>query len=223
MLTLIHHPICPFSRQVRVAMLEKQLVCEYIIENYWLKSENLGSLNPALALPVLVKPGQFNLSSIYSILEYLEEEHSNCVALMSKDTLLKAEERRLLDWFNNKFYHEVSKYIIYEKIVRFYEKKGTPNSESIRHAKHNIHFHMEYISFLLSTHKWLASEKFTFVDIAAASQLSILDYMGDVPWERYPDAKEWYALVKSRPSFRELLKDKFSGFQASTNYANLDF
>ena len=45
-------------------------------------------------------------------------------------------------------------------------------------------------------------------DLAAAAHLSVLDFLGDVDWGRHPEAKNWYAKMKSRPSFRELLDDQ---------------
>jgi hypothetical protein len=50
-----------------------------------------------------------------------------------------------------------------------------------------------------------------------------LDYLGDVPWEEHPVAKEWYARLKSRPSFRPLLADHWPGTTPPAHYANLDF
>lgn len=43
------------------------------------------------------------------------------------------------------------------------------------------------------------------------------------PASRAPAAKEWYARIKSRPSFRALLADRVSGFNPPPHYADLDF
>ena len=61
------------------------------------------------------------------------------------------------------------------------------------------------------------------VGIAAAAHLSALDYLGEVPWEEHEAVKHWYALVKSRPSFRPLLQDRVAGFIPAGTYADLDF
>jgi glutathione S-transferase len=44
-----------------------------------------------------------------------------------------------------------------------------------------------------------------------------------VPWTDYHPAKDWYARIKSRPSFRALLSDHIPGVPPSKHYANLDF
>ena len=71
--------------------------------------------------------------------------------------------------------------------------------------------------------RWLAGDEFSLADITAAAHLSAIDYIGDVPWERHPGAKDWYARVKSRPSVRPLLADQFPGVTPPAHYADLDF
>jgi len=63
----------------------------------------------------------------------------------------------------------------------------------------------------------------TLADFAAASHLSCLDYISDVDWNRHSVVKDWYATIKSRPSFRPLLVDHLSGFPPPDHYSNLDF
>jgi glutathione S-transferase len=63
----------------------------------------------------------------------------------------------------------------------------------------------------------------TFADLAAAAQLSVVDYLGDVPWQDNAPAKAWYVRVKSRPSFRSLLRDIVPGLLPPAAYSDLDF
>jgi glutathione S-transferase len=63
----------------------------------------------------------------------------------------------------------------------------------------------------------------SFADLAAAAALSVLDYLSEIPWGDFPEAKTWYARIKSRPSFRPLLLDTVPGFAPPTYYADLDF
>ena len=60
-------------------------------------------------------------------------------------------------------------------------------------------------------------------DLAAAAHLSVLDFLGDIDWSRHPEAKSWYAKMKSRPSFRDLLGDHVVGIKPPEHYSNLDF
>ena len=47
--------------------------------------------------------------------------------------------------------------------------------------------------------------------------------MGDIQWRKYEGAANWYARVKSRPSFKDILLEKVPGIAPSDNYKNLDF
>jgi glutathione S-transferase len=60
-------------------------------------------------------------------------------------------------------------------------------------------------------------------DLAAAAHLSAADYLGEVPWNEDEAAKNWYARVKSRPSFRTILADALAGLPPSKTYTDLDF
>ena len=84
-------------------------------------------------------------------------------------------------------------------------------------------YHLEYIGFLTSRRNWLAGSSLTCADLAAGAQLSVIDYLGDVPWCDHSDAKNWYARLKSRPSFQPLLEDSLPGVRPSKIYADLDF
>ena len=67
-------------------------------------------------------------------------------------------------------------------------------------------YHLDYIAYLLSNNTYLCGERITIADCAAAAQLSVLDLVGDVPWEYNSKVKTWYALMKSRPSLNAILK-----------------
>lgn len=219
---LYHFPLCPFSRQLRILLKEKDLSFELKAEKYWERRHEFARLNPALEVPVLQETAGIVLADPNAIIEYLEEVHHERPFVMG-DPVEKAEIRRLVGWFNTKCYHEVTRYVINERIIRCYTQSGGVNSEALRAAKANLYTHLDYIGFLVKRHKWLAGETFTLADIAAASQLSVLDYFGDVPWEYNIYAKEWYAIIKSRPSFRPLLADRIGSFAPVSHYKNLDF
>ena len=96
-------------------------------------------------------------------------------------------------------------------------------AKAIRAGKANIRIHLDYISWLGDRRNWLAGDDFSLADIAAAAQISAIDYLGDVAWEQHREAAEWYARVKSRPSFRQILADTWPGTQPPAHYADLDF
>ena len=222
---LYHHPLNPSSRCVRLALAEKNVACEYIIEKPWDPSADLLALNPAGDVPVLsIQEGDAtrNLADGRAICEYLDETQA-AASLLGKDPFMRAEVRRLIAWFDRKFHSEVTEPLVGEKALKRLTGAGEPDSAFIRIGCHNIHGHLQYIAWLTERRNWLAGDVISFADLAAGAQLSLIDYLGDVPWDQHQLAKEWYARLKSRPSFRGLLGDHIAGFPPPRHYADLDF
>lgn len=219
---LYHLWLCPYSRKVRIALKEKGLDFELIVEKVWERREEFLALNPAGAVPVLIEHDGRVLSESTPICEYVDEVYPNR-PLIGFDPYSRAETRRLVNWFDLKFGREVTDYLVQEKHLRRMTGEGQPDSTAIRAAHHNLHYHLEYVGYLTERRTWIAGDDFGLADIAGAAHLSCLDYLGDVPWEDYPAAKDWYARIKSRPSFRPLLADHIPGLPPPRHYADLDF
>lgn len=222
MRTLYHVWLHPFSRKVRLALAEKRLEFDLQVEKIWERRTAFLAMNPAGDVPVLVEADGTILSNSQVICEYLEEVYPE-VNLLGSDPMQRAETRRLIGWFDVKFNREVTDNLVGEKLMKRFLKLGEPHGPSIRAGHANIHYHLDYIGFLCEKRKWLAGEQFSLADIAAASHLSCIDYIGDVPWEEHHAARDWYARVKSRPSFKSLLEDRIPGFTPAEHYENVDF
>ena len=222
MRTLYHLALDPGSRKIRILLKEKGLDADLKTENIWERREDFLRLNPAGEVPVLVDEDGTTITGAMVIAEYLEEVYPT-PALIGDNPLDRAEVRRLCAWFDSKFKDEVSGPLIEQKVMKRFLRLGHPEAQVIRAALHNIHYHLEYIVWLSDRRNWLAGETFGLADAAAAAHISTVDYLGGVPWEDHPQAKEWYARVKSRPSMRPILNDYVSGFPPPNYYKDPDF
>lgn len=223
MRTLVHHSLCPFSRKVRVVLREKDLVFELQEERPWERRQEFLEMNPAGTTPVLVEDDGAVISDQQAICEYLEEKYQATRSLIGKEAADRAEVRRVASWFDGKFGREVTENLLGEKFFKRLYGNGNPSSDALRAGRANMEYHLEYIAFLTRSRSWLAGDEMTLADIAAASQLSALDYFDDVPWDAHKEARHWYALMKSRPSFRAVLLDRVPGFAPPKHYADPDF
>lgn len=222
MRVLYHLWLSPDCRKVRVALLEKELDFELRAEYIWERRDEFLALNPAGDVPVLVESDGSALSGSNAICEFLDEVHPD-PPLIGRQALGRAEVRRLVHWFDEKFDGEVTENLVGEKMMKRLLGQGAPNSKAVRAGHANIHHHLDYIGYLTERRIWLAGDTFSLADITAAAHLSTIDYLGDVPWKEHEEAKDWYARVKSRPSFRALLEDNVPGAPPQRHYANLDF
>ena len=222
MLTLYHHWLSPFCRKARIALREKNLDFTLELEPVWERRADFLLLNPAGTVPVLVDDDDTIVAESNAICEYIDETRPD-PPLLGRTAAQRAETRRLVAWFDDKFNREVTSHLYGEKVMKRYAKVGEPNSAAIRAGKANLRYHLDYIAWLTDRRNWLAGETFSLADIAAGAHLSVLDYLDDVPWDEFEDAKLWYQRIKSRPSFRPLLADQAPGFRPSRHYADLDF
>ena len=222
MRVLFHLSIDPGSRKIRILLREKQLDFELKAEKIWERREGFLKLNPAGEVPVLLEEDGTTIPDHQVIAEYLEDCYPES-SLMGRTPLDRAETRRLANWFDNKFAREVTENLVNEKILKRFIGLGEPHSASIRAGHANIHHHLDYIAWLCDRRRWLAGDDFSLADVAAAAQISAVDYLGDVPWSDNPGAKDWYARVKSRPSVRPILADYIPGIVPPKYYADPDF
>ena len=230
MLTLFHHSFCPHSRFVRLALGEYGIEFRLIEERTWERRHDFLAINPAGTTPVLVDEGQPPIPGAAIVAEYLDEVLGSDIGdrrLLPREGSGRVEVRRLMSWFNDKFFAEISEPLTTE---RFYKRHmspglggGSPDTDIIRAAKQNIRYHLAYIGWLVRARDWLAGNRLSYADLAAAAHLSAVDYLGDVPWSEDETAKNWYARVKSRPSFRPILAETILGIPPSRTYADLDF
>ena len=222
MRVLYHLTLSPSARKVRLVLAEKNLDFTLKLEKVWERRAEFLALNPAGEVPVLIEPDGTVLAGSDAIVEYLDEVYREKI-LIGINPIDRAEVRRLCAWFDGKMDLEVTENLLGEKMMRRYQGQGQPNSQAIRAGHANLPGHLDYIGYLVERRRWLAGDHFSVADITAASHLSSLDYLGDVPWDAHEPAKEWYARIKSRPSFRPLLSDHIPGVPPPKHYADLDF
>ncbi len=203
-------------------MREMNLVFEAKVENFWELRPEFLRINPSGEVPVYVSDEDGIICGSYAISEYFNEVYDS-KAIFGKTVAERAEVRRIIAWFDNKFNAEVTRNLLFEKIFKRFLGRGGPSSEAIRAGKENLRFHLDYIGYLAERRTWLAGDRFTLADIAAAAQISVIDYIGDIDWSYNAPAKEWYSLMKSRPSFRTILQERTVGIRPPDYYEDPDF
>jgi len=231
MIRLFHYPLSVPSRFVRLVLGECDVLPELVEERLWERREEFLLLNPAGTLPVLVEHEGPAIAGVWAIAEYLDETRGfalNDRRLLPDTAEQRAEVRRLCEWFLFKFDEEVTTYVVEEKVVKREKAKagirgGPPDSSLLRAARANIRTHLHYIEHLIEAKNWLAGDRMSYADLAAAAGLSVADYLGEVPWQDAPDAKDWYMRMKSRPAFRPLRAETVRGHTPPDHYEKLDF
>ena len=224
---LYHFTLDPYSRRMRLALNEYGCTVDLSDETPWRPETDLFRLNPAGTLPIFVEDAGHVICGAEALTEYLEETRGAAQPLIPGNAVARAEVRRLIGWFDVKFYTEVTEPVLTEKIIRRFmtpeQGGGSPDMTRVRKALEMIKAHLDYIGRLADGRNWLAGDNLSLADLAGAAHLSAIDFAGDVPWADFPAAKAWFQRLKSRPSFRPLLADTVRGLTPSASYADLDF
>jgi glutathione S-transferase len=211
---LLHLPLSPTSRFVRLVMGEKRLTCD------------LATADDASAhLPVLVELDGTRKEGLWAIVDHLEGAYAEPV-LTPEEADGRAEALRWLDWAMGQLHEQVTQKIVFEKAPQRFtgaSSRHAPDMNIIRQGREALKAALQRIGRAAEEHGNLAARTCSLGDLAVAAHISTLDYFGEVPWREFPTAAEWYMRMKSRPSFRSVLADRVPGQPPVAHYGELDF
>lgn len=220
---LYQFPLCPFSRKLRLLLGEKGIGYELVRESPWARRDEFLDMNPAGQTPVMVdgQRGTVLIDSM-AICEYFEETVEKS-AMINGTAANRAEIRRLVAWFDNNFYRDVTGPLLEERMVKRLAHRLAPDAKALRQSMKAAIEHLDYIDYLLDHRNWLAGATMSLADLAAAAQISVTDYLGGIDWKGHEQTARWYRGLKSRPSFRPLLSERMEVIGPPSHYDNVDF
>lgn len=221
---LYHWPLDPVGRTVRLVLGEKQLAYETVETRPWSVHPDVEKLAPGAAAPALVEKtseGPLALLGSHAALEHLEAAHPS-PRLLPAGRQDAAEARRLWRWCEDSF-RLVNETLLAERTAQWVRRDRQPDSNALRKGAHALRGRLTFLNALIEQRSYLAGRHLSLADLSVAAHLSSLDYFGDVDWSAVPDLRDWYARIKSRPSFRPLLEDLVDGTRPARHYADLDF
>ncbi len=221
---LYHWTFSPEARLVRLALAEKGLMFELILSPPWQMHPDVTRLAPGangVALVHRSNDARYTAIGGQAICEYLEEAGDG-VGLLPRMLEDRAEARRIWRHSEDNLKEAVD-YLLFERVIMARKRSHTPNSSALRRGAHALRGSLTFFNYLAETRPFMAGRTLTLADLSLAATLSCFDYFNDVPWDLVPDLRNWYSRMKSRPSFRPLLKDEIDGTRPAKHYANLDF
>jgi glutathione S-transferase len=206
---------------VRFACAVKGINVELVREYPWERRDGFAALSPTGQTPV-IQNGSIVLADSAAICDYFEETVER-TPLLGAGPEERAEARRLVAWFDQKFYAEVTAPLLSERMYKRVFLRQACDAATLRDAARNAEAHLDYLDFLLDRRRWLSGPAFGLADIAAVAQISVADYLGGIEWEGHDPARTWYSALKSRPTFRPMLGERMEGLPPPAHYDKLDF
>lgn len=220
---LYQFPLCPFSRKVRLMLGEKGIEHGLVRESPWERRDEFVDMNPSAQTPVLVEDAKGTiLIDSMAICEYFEETIDRA-PMIPGTAVNRAEVRRLAAWFDDGLYQEVVRPLMDERMRKRLVNRDAPDTRVLRDAMRTANAHLDYMDYLLDHRRWLAGPVLSLADLAAAAQLSVADYLGGIDWRGHKQTTDWYAVMKSRPSFRPFLGERMEVITPPAHYDKVDF
>ncbi|MBA3053360.1 MAG: glutathione S-transferase family protein, partial [Sphingomonadales bacterium] len=196
---------------------------ELVRETPWDMRDEFVRMNPAARTPVIRNEERdITIVDSRAICEYFEETVEKN-PMINGTAATRAEIRRLVALFDENFFGDVIAPLMHERMRKRLVFRQSPDSRVLREAMKLAHEHLYYIDYLIDTRPWLAGATMSLADLAAAAQISVADYLGGLDWSGHEQAKSWYSVFKSRPSFRPLLAERMDVIQAPSHYADVNW
>ncbi len=186
----------PFARKVRVALREKALACDEIVENPWAARTAVPGTNPLGKVPALILDDARVVYDSKVILEYLETL-GRPPQLIPADPDLRIAHKQI----------EALADGISDAVVLVVLERSRPadlqSGDWIGRQVRKIEAGAAELARHLGASEWLTASGFGLADIAAGCALGYLDLrFPELDWRRrHPTLASYFARLDARPSF----------------------
>ncbi len=198
MMKLIGTVASPYTRKARVALIEKHLECEFIVDAPNTASSTVAKFNPLGKIPVLVLDDESALFDSRVIVEYIDNASPG-------NQLIPAEKRPRIQV---RRWEALADGCTDAAVAIFVEKRRAADLQSaewLARQQGKIDRALQMMADDLAEKPWCAGDFFTLADIAVGCCLGFLDLrLPDVPWCRnHPNLLRLAEKLAQRQSFRD--------------------
>ena len=186
----------PFARKVRVALREKNLAFQEIVENPWATGTTVPGTNPLGKVPALILDDGRVVYDSKVIVEYLETLGRR-PQLIPADPELRIAHKQI----------EALADGVCDAVVLVVLERSRPadlqSGDWIGRQTRKIEAGTAEIARLAGADEWLTASGFGLADIAAGCALGYLDLrFPEFDWRsRHPALAPYFARLEARPSF----------------------
>ncbi len=192
----------PYVRKARVLIKEKNLSCEFVVEDPWPDDSPLIAKNPFSKVPTLeISPGNYLFES-HQVVLYLD--HVNGKPLMSKDPE---------GYWQAQWWQAMGNGIIDAGIARIMEIRRPEDKqmpEKIAREEKRIARAIDLAETTLQGWEFLIGNRFSLADLVMGVGLQYTDFRFPHDWRSsHPRLAKWFAGIAGRKSFEETLPPGF--------------
>ena len=198
MMKLIGTVTSPYTRKVRVVLVEKRMECEFVTDSPNTPDSEVIRYNPLGKIPVLVLDDEHTIFDSRVIVEHLDNA-SPGNRLIPEEKRLRIQVRR---------WEALADGCTDAAIALVNEKKKPAEQQSqewIARQQGKVERALQAMADDLAAKTWCAGDFFTLADIAVGCCLGWLELrLPDLPWRRnHPNLARLADKLAQRPSFKD--------------------
>jgi glutathione S-transferase len=186
----------PYARKARIALLEKGLAFETVVENPWLPDTKMPGFNPLGKVPALVLDDGRVIHDSKVIVEYLETLNAP-PALIPDSPQLRIEHKQI----------EAIADGVCDAVVLIRLEGTRPEAKQsadwVARQHRKIVAGTAELSRLLGEREWFTAHGFGLADVGTGCALGYLDFRySEFDWRKTaPNLERFHARLAVRPSF----------------------
>lgn len=186
----------PYVRKTRIALAEKKIDVEFVLEDVWSPQSQIEQTSPLAKVPVLVLDDGFCVYDSRVIVEYLD-------SLAPTHRLIPEGGRERTEV---KIWECLADGLMDAAVLMLLESKRPEQERShawIERQSRKVQQALKTMSMGLGQQTWCHGKSFSLADIATGAALGYLDLRFSTnPWRtEFPNLKELFDRLSQRPSF----------------------
>jgi len=203
---LFGSPFSPYVRKARVLLNEKNIDCEFVVEDPWPAGSKIPSMNPLGKVPVLqIGPDNYLFESEL-VVHYLD--HLGGKPLPPADAA---------GYWQSQWWQALGNGMIDAAIARILESRRPAEKqmpEKMEREEARIARAFAAAASAYQGGQFLVASKFSLADLVLGVAFQYVDIRYPHDWRgKHPRLKQWFDGIAARKSFRETLPPKFTPVQ----------
>lgn len=195
---LVISPTSPFARKARIAMMDKKIECETVVDIPWEPTTAVPGLNPLGKIPVLVLDDESTLFDSRVIVEYFDSMSpvAKLIPENGRPRIVVKRWEALADGISD------AAAMIFIERRRPLERQ---DDSWIGRQQSKIERGLAVLAEELGDKPWCIGETYNLADIAVGCTLGYLELrFAEINWRRkYPNLAALSEKLSQRPSFIE--------------------
>lgn len=196
-------PTSPYVRKARVLINEKNLPCEFVVEDPWAEASPIPARNPIGKVPVLdIGEGDYLFESAL-VVHYLDQLDGKSL-----------EPQEAAAYWQSQWWQALGNGIIDAVIARVLESRRPPDKqwpEKMEREAKRVQRAIAAAERAFTGGDYLAGSRFTLADIVMGVALQYADFRYSRDWRgNAAGLARWHAAIARRPSFVKTMPPGFA-------------